>query len=55
VIKAHAGTVRAVDFSPDGRLLLTAGDDKAVKARAQSAAGVGVLDNCLTLSSLPLC
>ena len=34
MLKAHAGAVRAVDFSPNGRLLLTAGDDKAVKVRA---------------------
>ena len=30
-IKAHAAGVQSVDFSTDGRFLLTAGDDKAVK------------------------
>jgi centriolar protein POC1 len=31
VIKAHCGTVRSVDWSSDGGLLTTAGDDKVVK------------------------
>jgi len=31
VIKAHCGTVRSVDWSADGGLLATAGDDKVVK------------------------
>ena len=30
-IKAHAGAVRSVDFSFNGDLLLSAGDDKCVK------------------------
>jgi hypothetical protein len=34
VLKGHSGGVRAVSFSPDGRLLMSASDDKAVKARA---------------------
>lgn len=31
VIKAHTGGVRSVDFSYDGKLLLTASDDKSIK------------------------
>ena len=31
VLKAHTGTVRCVNFSADGRMLLTASDDKTVK------------------------
>ncbi len=31
VLKAHTGTVRCVNFSADGKLLITAGDDKTVK------------------------
>lgn len=30
-LKAHTGTVRCVNFSADGKLLITAGDDKTVK------------------------
>ena len=37
MLKGHAGGVRAVNFSPDGRLLMSASDDKAVKARARDA------------------
>lgn len=33
VLKAHTGTVRCVNFSADGKLLITAGDDKTVKVR----------------------
>jgi centriolar protein POC1 len=33
VLKAHTGTVRCVNFSADGRLLLTGADDKTVKVR----------------------
>ena len=29
--KAHMGTVRSVDFSPDGQQLATGSDDKAIK------------------------
>lgn len=32
VLKGHTGTVRCVHFSNDGRTLLTAADDKTVKA-----------------------
>ena len=31
VLKAHTGTVRCVNFSNDGRMLLTGADDKTVK------------------------
>ena len=31
VLKGHTGTVRCVNFSADGRSLLTAADDKTVK------------------------
>jgi WD40 repeat protein len=31
VLKAHTGTVRCVNFSSDGRMLLTGADDKTVK------------------------
>jgi WD40 repeat protein len=31
VLRAHAGPVRSVDFSSDGKLLLTASDDKIAK------------------------
>ena len=31
MLKAHTGTVRCVNFSADGKLLITAGDDKTVK------------------------
>lgn len=30
-LKAHTGTVRCVNFSADGKLLITCGDDKTVK------------------------
>jgi centriolar protein POC1 len=50
VLKAHAGAVRAVDFSPNGRLLLTAGDDKAVKVRV-----CRVLGRCTPSLYLCLC
>ena len=36
VLKAHTGTVRCVNFSADGKLLITAGDDKTVKVRYSS-------------------
>ena len=36
VLKAHTGTVRCVNFSADGKLLITAGDDKTVKVRYTS-------------------
>ena len=29
--RAHSGSVRSVDVSGDGELLLTAGDDKSIK------------------------
>jgi WD40 repeat protein len=31
VLRAHSGPVRSVDFSSDGKLLLTASDDKSAK------------------------
>ncbi len=31
ILKAHTGTVRCVNFSSDGRMLLTGSDDKTVK------------------------
>lgn len=34
ILKAHTGTVRCVNFSADGRALLTASDDKTLKASA---------------------
>lgn len=30
-LKAHTSTVRCVNFSADGKLLITCGDDKTVK------------------------
>ena len=36
MLKAHTGAVRCVAFSSDGRLLITASDDKTVKVRAQA-------------------
>ncbi len=35
-VKAHAAGVQSVNFSADGRFLLTAGDDKAVKVSGPS-------------------
>lgn len=31
VLKAHTGTIRSVQFSRDGQLLVTASDDKTIK------------------------
>ena len=36
MLKAHTGAVRCVAFSSDGKLLITASDDKTVKVCAQA-------------------
>lgn len=41
MLKAHTGTVRCVNFSADGRLLLTGADDKTVKVRFSYHWGAG--------------
>ena len=52
VLKAHTGTVRCVNFSADGKLLITAGDDKTVKVRhTQYLCSIPL---CLTMSDLIL-
>lgn len=33
ILKAHTGTVRCVNFSPDGSSLITASDDKTAKVQ----------------------
>ena len=49
VLRAHTGGVRAVDFSADERLLLSCGDDRAVKlfdvARVRFCAALGQHSN----------
>ena len=41
VLKAHIGTVRSVCFSSDGRMLLSASDDKTVKVCVHGRDGGG--------------
>lgn len=64
VLKAHTGTVRCVNFSADGKLLITAGDDKTVKVMCisfykdlqlcGSVPGHGGLGKCRTRIVFPV-
>ena len=53
VIKAHTNAVRSVDFAFDGKLLLTASDDKSIKVGDSRSVCIAQLWRIVQLWELP--
>lgn len=52
-LSGHANWVRACQFSPDGRLALSGGDDKTVKVRSKDLLGKGFSGEAFSSASEP--